>query len=164
MSKLIIILTFVFLFSCTTSTKNDNPYGVDTVSYSNFNIIYNQTDYFSSLDSIYSRYFMNGTRTIKVTLTVDERRIIYEKFKEVDFMNLPDTLTRGDDDCILPCFPSTITIFVGKSKKTVYDSDFCNIKDLEIKNRFQLIEKTIKDIIFNKSEVKKLPYSDIEYL
>lgn len=46
----------------------------------------------------------------------------------------------------------------------IYYSGFCTIKDKIIERRFNLIDRVIHDIIFNKEEVKKMPKSDFIYL
>lgn len=168
MKNLIIVLAIGIFFSCRQDNNHNNHIeSLDTVTFSNFNIIYDlnfKDNYFSSLDSMFSRQYLDSTKLIKVDLTTEEKRTIYRIVNEIDFETLPDTLIRGELGCILPSFPTTITIIKGKNKKTVYDSGYCNVKDSAIENRFKIVEKTIREIIYSKKEVNSLPINDMIFM
>ena len=164
-----VFIILLFLFSCQGhKTRNDNLYKLkDSLNYSDLQVIYNENGnayYFSSVDSIFSKKYKHETKSIKIILSLEDKRKIYQVVKFADIFNLPDTLKNGNEHCVLPCFSKTITVQIGKLKKGIYFDGFCNIKNKDEGKRFYMIVDTIKSIIFRKEEVKIMPKSDIIYM
>ena len=164
--SLIILITVV---SCQwqRDSKNDKYYHVsDTINYSDFEIIYdmgNKAEYFSSYDSSYTRRYNQDSKTIRVILSPSEKKQIFEKIKYADILSMPDTLI-GKDEISLPCFSTGITITFGKFKKRIYHVGCSEIKDKNMRLRYEIISFVITDILYKKVEIKRLPESDIIYM
>ena len=169
MRHLFILTVLLLLFSCKEHKKrNDNLYKLkDSLNYSDLQIIYsyNENDYyFSSFDSTFSQRYVHETKSIKLFLSVEDKRKIYQVVKSADIFNLPDTFVNGFENCILPCFSKSITVQIRRLKKKIYFDGYGNIKDKDESKRFYMIHDTISSIIFKKEEVKKMPQSDIIYM
>ncbi|MDR4953397.1 hypothetical protein REB14_14545 [Chryseobacterium sp. ES2] len=117
------------------------------------------TDTYDSKTSLFTRNYDSDSATIKVNLTTEEKEKILKTFSENSFENLPSTI-----DCSI----------WGYNPK-IYDRLSLNNINVEyIHNaeegwfcyngkKFERINKTIQDIIFNKNEVKQLKPSTIAY-
>jgi len=167
LNKLTILIS---LISCQNhkSLDNDKLYRLtDTINYTDFQVIFDgnsKGNYYSSIDSSFSRKYRDEDKSIKLILTNEEKRKIYETIKKADIFSIPDTLIEGGGSCTLPCFSTRIIITIGQKKKIIYYSGFSEIKDKDIERRFKIIKMTISDIIFNKDEVKKMPKSNMRYM
>lgn len=92
MRHILNLALFVFLISCQGSKTIDNEklYKLsDTINYSDFQIIYDdngKVNYFSSIDSIFSKQYVNEVRKIKLILTINEKKKIYEVIKSAEYL------------------------------------------------------------------------------
>ncbi|MBB6611846.1 hypothetical protein H7F15_12415 [Pontibacter sp. Tf4] len=168
--KYFIFCFLALLISCNNRTdsgeKSDYMLS-DPEGFSDFDIEYdvNRGDnYFSSIDSIYARDYVNETRKVKVELTAEEKQKIFEVVKKVDFLSLPDTIERGGGTCMLPAFTMEVKVRIGSKEKRVYDLIYCDVKDKAIEERFDLITDTLWEILQSKDKVKNLPQSDKIYM
>jgi hypothetical protein len=165
------ILVLTSLASCSNHTReftiHNEYYKVsDTVTYSDFQVIFDGgDDLFSSIDSSFTRLYMSGTEKIKTFLQIDEKKKILEIMKKNGFLELPDVLAEDKKgECTLPCFPTKVTVTIGKRKKSVYYSGECPVKDPEVSRRFNEIDSVVTLIIFHKKEILEMKQSDILYM
>ncbi|NEM97572.1 hypothetical protein [Pontibacter burrus] len=168
--KYIIFCFLASLVSCNNPAdlREQNQYILsEPEGFSDFDIEYdvNRGDnYFSSIDSIYTRDYVDETRKVKVVLTTEEKQRIFEVVKEADFLSLPDTIERSGDTCMLPAFTKEVKVKIGSREKRVYDLIYCDVKDKTIEERFNLITNTLWEILQSKDKVKDLPQSDKIYM
>jgi hypothetical protein len=167
---LLIIIVNLQICKPQNSDKNNSAYLTlksyylsDTIDFTDFNI-YTEVagDYnYTSKDSIFWERYLTTTKVAKVGLTKMDKRNIYNLSREIDFLNLPDTLIKGYENCVVPAFYVIISIQYDKKVHKVFDNGYCKAKDKSIGKRFDKIQKLILDIIWNKSEVIALPKTDI---
>ncbi|HEY4787986.1 MAG TPA: hypothetical protein VIH57_18155 [Bacteroidales bacterium] len=177
MRSIRILIILLFIISCTRTNKKIEHYVIeirdpklytlsDTLEYSDFNVIVdydNKHSFFNSIDSIFSRRYLDGIRDTNVYLDLSEKKKAYNVIKKYDFYSLPNVIEEGGDEytCVSPSSSIEITIVIGKNQKSVFYSGSCSIKDKQIDYRFNNITKVISEIIFNKKEIVKMKRSDI---
>ena len=62
------------------------------------------------------------------------------------------------------CQSTKIIVSIGNFKKTIFCRGCFSSYDKDIENRYNLIEKSITEIIFNKVEIKKMAKHDMQFL
>jgi hypothetical protein len=138
----------------------------DTINYSDFNITFNNNyeDIYSSSDSVFKRRYNGRFRTAKFGLTRDDKRLIYNLVKKIDFFSLPEEIIEDKSgECVLPSPSTEISVNIGSKYNKVYYSGECNIKDQIIAIRFERMDSLLSYLIYNKEDVKLLEPSDLIY-
>lgn len=168
MRTLFFLFILLLLNSCDgqQKTNKEDLYKLtDPTNFSDLEVIYEESgSYFSSADSIFARHYSEESKTVQVVLTVEEKSRIFSVLKKADILTMPDILERGSDVCRWPSFSTSIMVKFGKVEKRIYDRGNCEAIDLNMEQRFNLIDNTIWEIISNKEEVKSLPKSNRIYL
>jgi len=167
MLKNIILLWLVLLLiSC--GQSNTLGYLIsDKKGFSDFQIIYidSYTDSFSSKDSTFSRYYVDGKKKIKSFLTVTEKMKILKIMDDNDFLDLPDILPENHNGtCQMPALPVEIIVMYGKNQKKVIHERWCDIKHKYQLKRFDNVLYEVEKIIYGKKQIKELKRSDKVYL
>lgn len=162
------LFILLFLISCDGQRRNNKEvlYNLsDPTNLSDLEVIYEISDnYYSSADSIFARHYVEESKTVRVALTVEDKLKIFEALKKADILTMPAQLERGVGTCVLPSFSTSITVKFGKVEKRIHDGGYCEAKDKDMEERFNLIDNTIWEIVSNKEEVKSLPDSDKMYM
>ena len=170
MRSILSLIILISIVSCQwkRDSKNDKYYVIsDTTNYSDFQITYDSNDkddYYSTYDSTYTRRYNQDSKTIKVVLSVADKKRIFEKVKYADILSMPDTLKEKKGAGVMPCFSTEITISFGKIKKRIFYSSYREIADKHIILIYEIIRCVITEILKNKIEVKRLPETDMIYM
>ncbi|MBZ4041677.1 hypothetical protein [Flavobacterium hibisci] len=123
--------------------------------------------YNSQFNSFYRKY-LNEEKTVKVELTLEEKRRIFDFIKRVDFFNMPmifePTGKSGTIKVRMPSFQNSISVFMnGKKKYVSYENGFTDDLNEKKVKPFLDLYKMIWDILEKKEEIKKMPKSDYFY-
>lgn len=123
--------------------------------------------YNSQFKSFYRKY-LNEEKTVKVELTLEEKKIIFEFIKKVDFLNMPIVFEpTGKSRTIkvtMPSFQNTISVTMnGKKKYVSYENGFTDDLNEKRVKPFLDLNKMIWDILYKKQEIINLPESDYNY-
>jgi len=166
MLKNILILCCIVLLSC--GGRNKQIYNItDKVNYSDFQIIYSDggTDNYSSKDSIFSRFYLEGTTKIKCSITVSDKIKILKSMEDNEFLDLPDVLPEDrNGECMMPAFPVKITAIFGKIQKSVTHEGMCDVKHMDQLTRFEKILNVIEKAIYSKKEIIKLKQTNMVFM
>lgn len=122
--------------------------------------------YYSEQDKFYRQY-LDSTIAVKVQLTENERKLIYESIQKSKFFSMPDVFEPKGKIIMIsdPSFKETIIVNLNGIKKYVtYDTGHTDKKN-EIKVKpFRDLQNRIWNIIYGKDEIKKLKESDYTYM
>jgi len=161
MKNILPILILIIVFVNCTSQKYDNQKPAD------FSVkIIDDINSYDTKTGIYIRQYINRDSTIKASITQKELNMIYELFKQYDFMSFPDEFEcQMITPTKIPAFETTIEITYKGLHKKVANSDFCEKKIEQLKSdRFNEFSEAVKKIINNKSEIKSAKESDMFFM
>jgi hypothetical protein len=137
------------------------------VNYSDFQIIYadSHVDYYSSIDSLFRRAYVDSTSKIKCSLTVSDKIKILKSMEDNEFLDLPDVLPEDrNGECMMPAFPVKITAIFGKIQKSVTHEGMCDVKHMDQLTRFEKILNVIEKAIYSKKEIIKLKQTNMVFM
>jgi hypothetical protein len=152
--------------------KDKSVYDIsDSIKFTDFQIIFirkvtcddyleNDSDYFSSKDSVFVRPIVNGTSSVNISLTLSEKKSFYNIIKRNDFYSLPDTINNfksGNNRNFY--YVTSLSIIIGDSIKKIFYSNFYNINDRQIANRLDQIDSAITNLVYNRKAIRSLPLS-----
>lgn len=123
--------------------------------------------YNSQFKSFYRKY-LNEEKTVKVELTLEEKRKIFEFIKKVDFFNMPmmfePTGQSGTIKVTMPSFQNAISVTMnGKKKYVSYENGFTDDLNEKKVKPFLDLYKMIWNILYKKEEIINLPDSNYNY-
>lgn len=166
LKKIILSCLVLLLISCGQSNKLRYQIS-DKKGFSDFQIIYidSYTDSFSSKDSTFSRYYVDGKKKIKCFLTVSGKMNILKIMDDNDFLDLPDILPENHNGtCQMPALPVEIIVMYGNNQKKVIHEDMCDIKHKNQLKRFDNVLYEVEKNIYGYKQVKELKQTDKVFL
>jgi hypothetical protein len=172
--KLLFIVSLIIVISCyqKSNSEKTNLYLYDSKMPSDFEFSINNgaVDTYNSNFMIFSREFTDSIYKIKIPINPVEKKLIYKKYKGIDFQSFPTKFEYVEGSIVemrMPSFTTSITIIEkNKSKRILFDLG-------DLKNELVEKDKAIKykefynfiwNIIKNKKEYKTIPKSDIQFM
>ncbi|GEM_PF-2554315 len=147
------ILILMFLFSSCDENK---------INFNNFSFQYNDlSDSYDSKKGIFTRKYSDNEVKIKILLTEEDKKQIFRCFINNSFSNFPQEI-----DCSKWCVSPKHYDYLKVNNISVrYVYNGMGDEGLFCFNgkKFNKISSFIKEILLNKSEIKKLDPSDIFY-
>lgn len=137
-----------------------------------FKINNGANDSYNSETTLFKRCYIDGNKSYEILLSEDDKKEIYDLYKEIHFLDFPNKfeIDWNDKDTIilaLPCFFTSIEICDNDSCKKVV-LNLINlenpINDKEKALQYKKLYDMIWQIIKNKPEYKDIPNSDCIYL
>jgi len=161
MKKTLTIFISIFVFTSCTNHSYDKQMPTDF----SFKII-NTTDSYDSKTGIYTRQYIGKDTTVIVLLTKSEMNLIYDVFKNNDFMSFPKEFECDKNGgSTLPAFDTTIEIKYNGKHKTVTNTTYCEKKIEQNKSdKFDEFGTVIMKIINKKHEIKNMRDSHIGFM
>ena len=123
------------------------------------------TSIYDSEKQEFTRRYIKGDTTVRITLSDAELQSIYYLANEMEFLKFPREFEHAKyGEFIHPSFITTIEIgYDGKNKKCSVDSGSPKI-ELERPSQFRELADAIMKILFAKDEVRNLNESDMVFL
>ncbi len=170
MKKYISLSFFILLLLINSCSDSINEPKKDIVQNQDIKILYKYSfkDELNTYDlKLTKDLVLDGTITVDFWLTKEEQEKIISKLEEIDFYNLPDSLTWTEADSIKPKIEpdpgkQILKIKYQNKEKQIYWYEI-NSYPKEYERIIQLTN-TITDIISSKPEYKLLPLANGGYM